>query len=274
MRRSTGSPAPLIMKNRLAILIVLMALAEPCIAAASPQAGDPLNAATWYRRARERERAAGISPDEWMTIHFFDSDTLRPPTPQVRMLIGKLQPAINLTRRGARLQHSDFGVDYTDPDERESAIADCRALGRHLRHDFSVRLHDGDYRTAVDRIVTAYRLAGHVSRDACQSSMFNSFRSMPSTDMLPSVGSYILPSNLISVVLPEPFTPMMAIFSPGLIVNERLRSTSGLSPDSTGYLNDTLLKEMRGGLSKETRLASSLETTFGFSSNRSNRREA
>ena len=75
----------------------------------------------------------------------------------------------------------------------------------------------------------------------CKSFGSTSRRSMPSINTCPSLGSYRRVSSLTNVVLPAPFAPTSAIFSPGLIVSDTSRRAYS---SRSGYLNDTLRNSM------------------------------
>ncbi len=90
----------------------------------------------------------------------------------------------------------------------------------------------------------------------------NSRRSIPSTVMAPSRGSYSRQSNFTSVVLPEPLGPTSAATSPGLIWSETLSSAVRAV---SGYWNVTSSKTTPSRIGRGTGLGSGGDCRCGSS---------
>jgi hypothetical protein len=132
---------------------------------ASPQ-DDARNAATWYRRAIEKYRAIEVTQADWMDLGNFEGDMTRGPSPNVRRVIARFQPAIEMTDRAAAQGACDYQLDLGNgPLTDYQGIADRRRLVHLLRYDMCVRIFDGDAANASDRAVTVYRMGNHMKTD-------------------------------------------------------------------------------------------------------------
>lgn len=141
----------------LSLLLVLGAL--PVGRAQPPE--DTSNAATWYRRAIERLN--GITAEQWDVLAEYQGGT---PSPEVRGVLQRAQPALADLQRAANQSYSDFGLDFNDgvfmliPH-----LGGMRQLTRLAAADARVRIADGDGSGAAAEIAAMCRMADHVSSD-------------------------------------------------------------------------------------------------------------
>jgi hypothetical protein len=161
-----------------ALLVAVVGLfALPCAADVPPS--PPVkanNAALWYHRGAKRIAAANLSNDQLKLLSDFASDHRRSPTPELRSVMERLQPAVTLALRGSQQIVCDFQPDFSDgPFSGFDHLNMMGRLASVVRDDFLIRLHDGVYggggggavggAPAADRIAALYRMAQHCSSD-------------------------------------------------------------------------------------------------------------
>jgi hypothetical protein len=127
-------------------------------------ASDQRNAATWYNRAFDQ--MGRLTLDEWAVARAAVADPAAPPTPQVREILAKITPALDLARRGSLQGHADYGLDWSQGLNLVLPhLGNGRALSTLMKLDAITRLHDGDAAGASERIATMYRMARHPGND-------------------------------------------------------------------------------------------------------------
>jgi hypothetical protein len=128
------------------------------------QANDQRNAATWYARAIERVDV--LTEADRAVIEQFRAAPEKGPPPGLRDALSRATPMINLVRRGARQEFSDYGLDYSQGFELLIPhLGPLRSLARVLHADALLLMHDGDTAGAAQRIAALYRLADHLGDD-------------------------------------------------------------------------------------------------------------
>jgi len=159
-----------VMRVSLAALIAL----PWCSTFTAAQNEDTSNAATWYRRAYERLES--ITPDQWTLLIEYQK-VGGPPSPEVREVLHRAQPAIADLHRAANLPRSDFGLDHSQGVYMTMPhINGVRNLLRLTAADAAMRLADGDGAGAAAEIISLQRMGDHLSDDRIMaSSIFSSF---------------------------------------------------------------------------------------------------
>ena len=87
--------------SRTAICIAALLALAPAVMGQAV-AGDPNNAATWYRQATARYRAMEYQIDKWERIWSFEGDPDRGPSDEARRHMQRHLPIIELIARGGR----------------------------------------------------------------------------------------------------------------------------------------------------------------------------
>jgi len=144
----------------LMLIIMLLAVAPPAIAQHEEDAG---NAATWYRRAYAR--LDGITPEQWDLIGEYKR-TGGTPSPEVRAILQRAQPAMADLQRAANQSFSDFGIDYSKGVYTEMFhLSGIRTLARIAAADATMRIADGDGAGAASEIASLCHMVNDVSGD-------------------------------------------------------------------------------------------------------------
>jgi hypothetical protein len=126
------------------------------------QADDEQNAATWYRRAFQHLES--IAPDTWNAAYDYDGRSA--PSAELRALLDRARPALELLREASRRPHADFELDYgagihmTLPH-----LTPMRNLARLARADACVRLHDGETAAGVEAMAGIFRMSAQLNAD-------------------------------------------------------------------------------------------------------------
>jgi hypothetical protein len=143
--------------------IAVVASMTAVIAAPVARAGEPRNAAVWYRRAIDQ--LDRISSADWERLESWDGARAAP-TAEVRSIMAKAGPMLDLFRRGSLEGTSDFGLDWSQGFELAMPHLDqLRSIAKLARVDAQIRLSDGDAAGAADRIASLYRSAAHAGDD-------------------------------------------------------------------------------------------------------------
>jgi hypothetical protein len=143
------------------VLITFALCLWPFVSSSHAQSADNTNAATWYQRAIERLQALSESQREML----YNIDESGPTTEQ-RALITELRPVLELARRGAVQQYSDFGIDHSDGIAMMLPhIGEMRNVARLLHLDATIRLEGGDTAGAAEALATMYRMSDHLCDD-------------------------------------------------------------------------------------------------------------
>lgn len=162
------------MKSCIKWIACLLACCVTGASSADTDFGDRDNAATWYRRAIERMER--LDRKEWELIWQFQSDRSQEPSPELRAVLAKAQPIIDLFRRGSTRPWSDFALDdfqsLTTPGPQQ-ALQQVVSLAQV---DAIVRLHDGHTTDAAQRIAATYRAADQPWADEHASGPSTRFR--------------------------------------------------------------------------------------------------
>jgi uncharacterized protein YdbL (DUF1318 family) len=122
---------------------------------------DPDNAALLYYQAfllvpKSEDRAAADAV-------FKVSNGAMAPNDQVKEYIDKCGDAIDYAVAASQLEHCDWGLRYSKGFSAAFPyLAQVRSLSWLILADARVRAAEGDYRQALERCVTTYRVAGHV----------------------------------------------------------------------------------------------------------------
>jgi uncharacterized protein YdbL (DUF1318 family) len=139
---------------------VLLAGFGPVTAAAALPP-DPDNAALLYYQAfllvpKSDDRAAA---DAMLKV----SNGAMAPNDEVKEYIEKCGDAIDYAVAASQLEHCDWGLRYSKGFSAAFPyLAQVRSLSWLILADARVRAAEGDYRQALERCVTTYRVAGHV----------------------------------------------------------------------------------------------------------------
>lgn len=149
------------MRRHLTVLLFLVLIVLPAGAA---RGADDRNAVTWYHRAFERlERLS--EADREVIFSYLDNPGA-PPSPRLREALARAAPALDLMRRGSRQEYADSGLDYSQGfDMLLPHLAPMRTAAKIMQADALVRLHDGDWSAAADRIGVMYRVSEHCASD-------------------------------------------------------------------------------------------------------------
>jgi len=149
------------MRRHLTVLLFLVLVVLPAGAA---RGADDRNAVTWYHRAFERlERLS--EADREVIFSYLDNPGA-PPSPRLREALARAAPALDLMRRGSRQEYADSGLDYSQGfDMLLPHLAPMRTAAKIMQADALVRLHDGDWSAAADRIGVMYRVSEHCASD-------------------------------------------------------------------------------------------------------------
>lgn len=143
------------------VLVTAMLL---LLAAAPATASDLDNAAEWYRRAIAK--LDRVTDAEWQAVRDYLSDPGAEPPAQIRDLVRRTGPALNLVRRGSLREYADYDLDYgLGPGLTLPHLGQLRNAARLMSTDALVRLHDGDARGAAGRLGTVYRMSSHFGDD-------------------------------------------------------------------------------------------------------------
>jgi hypothetical protein len=143
--------------------IAVVASMAVVIVAPVARAGEPRNAAVWYRRAIDQ--LDRISSADWERLESWDGARTAP-TAEVRSIMTKAGPMLDLFRRGSLEGTSDFGLDWTQGFELAMPhLGQLRSIAKLTSVDAQIRLADGDAAGAADRIASLYRSAAHAGDD-------------------------------------------------------------------------------------------------------------
>jgi hypothetical protein len=140
-----------------AICIAVALLMLPLPASAYPP--DPDNAALLYYQA-----SLCYEEPNKTTQNLVDklSKGEIEPNEQIRKYIDDCQTAIELAAAAADIPNCDWGLKYSDGFSMQMVhLAQARHLNRLLVADARIRMADGAYRKAVDRYLTAGKMAQH-----------------------------------------------------------------------------------------------------------------
>lgn len=177
--------------NRSALSHVLFILIAACTAvgwpcAAHAQNEDSSNAATWYRRAYARLDT--ITPEQWDLISEYKRAG-GTPSPEVRAILQRAQPAIADLQRATGQSYNDFGLDYSKGVYMEMPqLQGLRNLARIAAADATMRIADGDGAGAAGEIESLYRMVNNVSGDHVMISSLVSTAVFALTDPLIDTG--------------------------------------------------------------------------------------
>ncbi len=131
-----------------------------------PAAGQTDNAAAYYQQAIEALDEAGFSDSQWEAFYEYQSGAGGQPSAQVDMMLRRLQPVLELTRRGSSRDYSDFGLDYSQGIELLMPhLRELRTIARIMDVDTKVRLHQGDTAGAARNLASVYQMGGHSAED-------------------------------------------------------------------------------------------------------------
>jgi len=182
MHRNGNAGIQGLMRVSLAALAALLW----CSTFAAAQNEDTSNAATWYRRAYER--LENITPDEWTLLIEYQK-VGGAPSPEVREVLRRAQPAIADLHRAANQSHSDFGLDYNQGVFMTMPhLNGVRNLLRLTAADAAMRIADGDGAGAAAEIVSLQRMTDHLSDDRVLISSLLSSALFSMTDRLITSG--------------------------------------------------------------------------------------
>ncbi|MDY7107776.1 MAG: hypothetical protein SYC29_03985, partial [Planctomycetota bacterium] len=88
------------------------------------------------------------------------------PSTRLREALARAAPALDLMRRGSRQQYADFNLDYSRGfDLLLPHLSPMRTLSRIMYVDALVRVNDGDWSGAADRISATYHISAHCADD-------------------------------------------------------------------------------------------------------------
>jgi len=143
-----------------AIILLFGWLASPALSQS-----DTNNAAYWYQRALNRLQT--LTPDQQEMLYSFDAnDQGRGASPEVQSLINDLSPVIEMARRGAAQEFSDFGLDRSKGfGMLMPHLGEMRNLSRLLNADARLRLERGDSSGAAQSLATMLRMSDHLCDD-------------------------------------------------------------------------------------------------------------
>jgi hypothetical protein len=162
------------MKRYLAWVVYLLSAVLIGTAAAGSDPDHRDNAAMWYRRAIERMDR--LDRKEWELIWHFQEDRSQEPSPELRAVLAKVQPIIDLFRRGSTRPWSDFGVADYEALTRPGAQQALQQVASLTQVDAIVRLQDGHTADAAQRIAAVYRAAAQPWADEQATGPFIRFR--------------------------------------------------------------------------------------------------
>ena len=149
---------------------LLWAVAGAVLLTAGPAAGqaaDARNAATWYQRACERLDSIEITEAEWAAHRAYHQDPHAPVTDEVRAVLLRAAPILSAAQRGARQDHSDFGLDFSQGYELLLPhLSQLRNVGRLMAADAKLRLQEGSATLSAAEIASMYHMGGHLGGDA------------------------------------------------------------------------------------------------------------
>jgi len=125
---------------------------------------DSRNAATWYRRAIDR--LDKLDERDFELIERYRKDPALGPSIELRAVLSRSGPMLELFRRGARQPYSDFDLDWSQGfDLVLPHIGQLLAIARVAQADAMVHLHDGDGAGAAMRVASIYSVADHFGSD-------------------------------------------------------------------------------------------------------------
>ncbi|MCP3903703.1 MAG: hypothetical protein GY715_08725, partial [Planctomycetes bacterium] len=143
------------------IALVASMLVTLAAAGANP---DSRNGATWYWRAIDR--LDRIDRRDWEIIDRYRADPSAGPTNELRAVLARSGPMLELFRRGTRQPYADFDLDWSQGFElRLPHLGRLRKITRVAQADALVHLADGNGAGAAMRIASIYGLADHFESD-------------------------------------------------------------------------------------------------------------
>jgi hypothetical protein len=88
------------------------------------------------------------------------------PNDQVKEYLKKCQAALDSAVAAAELTHCDWGLRYSKGFSAQMPyLAQVRSLSRLILADARIQAAEGKYRPALERCLTAYKLAGHTGNE-------------------------------------------------------------------------------------------------------------
>ncbi len=123
------------------------------------------NAAKWYQLAIDQYQALREnSPREFELLGNYDET--QPVTAELRAALAKVQPILEMTRRGTAEESCNFPLDRSQGIEMLLPhLGQLRGIARVMRADTMVRLGDGDAAGAAANVADLYRMSDHFSGD-------------------------------------------------------------------------------------------------------------
>jgi hypothetical protein len=145
--------------------LVASIIASMFLAAGAEAANhDSRNAATWYLRAIDRLQR--LDARDLQIVEQYREDPSAGPSAELRGVLSRSGPMLELFRRGARQRYSDFELDWSQGFELVLPhIGQLRTIARIAKVDAMVHLHDGDGAGAAARIASIYAAADHLESD-------------------------------------------------------------------------------------------------------------
>lgn len=160
--------------------LVLVAVTVPSMAWAAPSSHTlddapppPTNAAKLYGQAFELMRFSenegsnrlGFTREEWDRLNnVYGPEAL---TPEVRELVRRAQPALDLVRQAATLPKADFGLDRSQGHELLLPhLSQMRSLSRVMQSEALQHIVDGDVGAAVEIMETQSGMSSHLCGDS------------------------------------------------------------------------------------------------------------
>ncbi|MHC5114169.1 MAG: hypothetical protein ACYTGP_07050, partial [Planctomycetota bacterium] len=152
----------------MSLALTRLALAVVCAATlwlpAPARADDSSNAATWYRRAMGAfDKLSRADQDLIFDYSWNPGD---PPSAEVRGALARAAPVLRYLERGARQDHYDLELDYSQGYELHLPhLATMRGITRIAAASAYTDMHDGDAAGSARTLGALYRAGGHMSGD-------------------------------------------------------------------------------------------------------------
>jgi hypothetical protein len=143
----------------LVVGLVLVSLAAPA------WAYPPDNAAILYYRALLLYAEPKPKVEMWAAIRDVISGKAEP-NEKIVQYVKRNRYAINLITTAAEIQKCDWGLDYSEGNSLLlPGLGEYKNLARTLLVDARILEAKGDYKTALSRCMTVYKMARHIGND-------------------------------------------------------------------------------------------------------------